>query len=469
MLTSSDDKQKEVFSSVRRGFRDLFVYFQDHSNNLQDISIKYLAFISDNIDYSKKGNDFSYIKELFSNNHQREVLNFINELINFRQHYLCRYSPQKNELPIKNYFSFIKFYKSYLEYYNQEIPSSKWEALIKKVTDLTPQRLENLMTKENLSLLAITFMHGTNSAILPSLLETDKQLMSSGRLARANLVPFCGELGAGSVPIGTNQYRISGTSLNDGKRALTYAVNNQFHVKESKEVATITEFIDYYEKEITIRAKEGKALYVQAYPDCLSCKALDPLPIAIARLRILNPIEFKNFEIRLEKILNKMEKDFSNYELSGDYKKNMPKQMDPNGNLGYEYQDYLYFEHFKNIREGIQEAKKKLKEDLIIPKGVVEASQKPYGLIFASKTLHPLTADKSERSAIKAARLGKDIQLIFVSDENKAHLSSYLKEQKLDQSVEIVDMNRLSDAILLNELASPYLASFASPKKVKAQ
>lgn len=113
----------------------------------------------------------------------------------------------------------------------------------------------------------------------------------------------------------------------------------------------------------------------------------------------------------------------------------------------------------------------KLYPCLVIPQGVKNALRQPYGMVLASTTLHTVTSnvqDPSDRCSQKASLLGKDIQIIFTAQRDEGCLKLFLEENRLSGRVTLIDLDRLLNAIMLNQLASPYFADIASKKKLSS-
>lgn len=148
----------------------------------------------------------------------------------------------------------------------------------------------------------------------------------------------------------------------------------------------------------------------------------------------------------------------------------MPKDEDPTGSLGYKWHDSYWSSHFKSIESSIASLKESSTCEVIVPDGLAEAIKHPYPLVMGSKNLHPRTVayNSTEKCCEKSALLGKDIQIIFVEEKNTEHLRSFLKGHGLESKITLIDMESLSAAVLLNQLASPYFADIASRKKITA-
>ncbi|MBS0634942.1 MAG: hypothetical protein JSR37_05735 [Verrucomicrobia bacterium] len=72
--------------------------------------------------------------------------------------------------------------------------------------------LEQLSSSAALKERSITWMHGTRSAAMGVMLETDHTLHPTGHLLERNIYPLSGELGAGISGTGVNRNNLSGTA-----------------------------------------------------------------------------------------------------------------------------------------------------------------------------------------------------------------------------------------------------------------
>lgn len=368
---------------------------------------------------------------------------FINEFINFRKSYLSRFSLAKIEEFIKRQLQEKKF----------PMPQDMESSI---------QKIEKNISEKSLDLspLMTTFVHGSNAAILPNLFKTGMHLMASGRLSSAGVVLFSGEMREGASSTGINRFKISGTSLDDAKIAYSYAAGQAYQTNKVEEVNTLELFFN----ELSRRLKYHSSLFSSEY-DAAETFEWARVSTAILRLRALDSELYKVFEEKLKNFIAQLESDFNSFKLTDAYKKNMPKKLDPEGTLGYLYQDDYWLKIFQRTEKTLNILRKALDEEIIIPKGIEEAIKNPYPLIFGSTTLHTYMASSSERCAQKASLLGKDIQIIYVSEKDKDHLSAFLKDNGIENKVTLADINELDYAYALNQLALPYFIDFISAKK----
>lgn len=250
MLSLSKDvspEKREQYQSIKRAFRDLFICLATSSTDIESLHQEY----ANSVSHLFGRNDFDpysknilerlttlFVKGRISEEKQEEIEAFVDELMNFRKDFLCRYSIAKVERAITQQ--------------REVMQSGSFAPSSERDKELTGKVLhENIHFSEfALSLLGITFTHGSNSAILPNLLKTAWQIMPSYRLMLSGIIPFSGELGEGSADKGVNRYRISGTSLDDGTRAIRYATSQNFQVKPPNEEQNIIDFLEIYEKKI---------------------------------------------------------------------------------------------------------------------------------------------------------------------------------------------------------------------------
>ncbi|MEI8124604.1 MAG: hypothetical protein WCG42_02485, partial [Parachlamydiaceae bacterium] len=332
-------------------------------------------------------------------------------------------------------------------------------------------KIQSLLRSDDLKSIdffSLTWVHGSNSAILPNLPPTDMQLIPTGRLLKIGVTPLSGELEAGIGVNGINKYKISGTSLNDAQQAIRYADNSSFHTTVEGERGKIEEFITQKMEII----KKGESFFkINSTNDITCATSYSMISFSIKRLRLFDETSFEKLQADLIPIITKMERDYTIYTKSNDYKSLMPRSEDPTGKLGYKYKDKCWFEYLKDIEKAIEMLKTAIEAPSFRPEGIKEAIKDKFPIIFGSRTLHPIPLTtlrcghihcESERPSTKAIKIGKDAQYIFVNAENIATIEKYIEEQGLTESVQIVDNTYLNEAMTLNTLAAPYFYDIAS-------
>lgn len=409
-------KQKETYQQIKKGFRDILVYFAKSSSDTENLRNLYAEAVQSSLGRRDLHQPSEYRLDHFFDNASEisELIDLKDKLMNFRKDYLCRYSLDKVAHFVQKEINAILSSTSNLE---------SDHCIIEKVKEGI------VIDTQALSLLPITYLHGTHSAILPILLNTGMQLMPFERLKQEHITP----LREGSGAKGNNQYRISGTSLDHGMETYTYATQKNFPSVQLKEEEEIIGFLHFIQQCM----ENKKLLFVGKNP-------IDEwirLSQAILRLRALDPELYETYQSKLSEAIQKIE---------ADWKINSSTDM-------------------TKMNECIQCLKLAIDESLVIPQGVLGALRLPYGMIFASNTLHTMTSnfrDPSDRSAQKASLLGKDIQIIFTDKENKYRLKLFLKEKEIHEKVTLINLDILPKVIVLNQLASPYFADIASSKKL---
>lgn len=249
------------------------------------------------------------------------------------------------------------------------------------------------------------------------------------RLKQEHITP----LREGSTATGNNQYRMSGTSLDHAMELYSYAAQESFPLIQFKEEQDIVQFLHFIQE----RLEGKKSLFGGKDPT----EEWTRLAKAILRLRALDPGLYQTYQSKLSEAVQKIESEWRNH-----FQTNMPK-----------------------MEQCIRYLKTALAEGLVIPQGIKNTLRHPYGMVLASTTLHTATSnvqDPSDRCAQKASLLGKDIQIIFTAQKDEDRLKLFLEENGLRGKVTLIDLNRLLNAIVLNQLASPYFADIASKKKL---
>lgn len=458
---SVNSENKDLYRKVKRDFRDILLAIVKESGK-DSFKTRYLrALYNSGGRKEMDSSDFDAFYSLFfqyETNQTTDSIHYfsamIDELLNFRKDYLIRYSKEKVE-------RFLAEEKGRLMV---PIAAGKRETtLVKNLR----AKISSMPTEsqDSLNLLHLTFIHGSNSAIMPNLLLTDMQLIPTGRLFKMGIIPFSGELQEGATSSGVNSNKISGTSLDNGERALSYAYKTDYHTNVPNENEILNKFINSMNNLVDKNGTIYKTHYDTIYSGLYIRYA-----ISILRLRSINQQIFNELEPRLIEIINRMEADYNEFKRSEFYRSYMPTQEDPTKELGYKYHDYVWFRDFKGTEDAIQRLKKAMTEPIFAPEGVKEAIKSIFPITFGSTTLNPLTAEPqnpSERCSVKATRLGKDLQYIFVNASDITKVRNFLKGQGLENTVKVIDNSHLDGAILLNRLAAPYFCDIASRKKME--
>lgn len=394
-------EQKEGYRHIKRGFRDILLYFAKSSQDLSTLQALYVSSLTSVLGRRKPHQLVDYKLDLFFDNASeiKGLIDLRNKLIHFRKDYLCRYSTIKVE-------NFVRK-----------------EMVAKGVQDHIN------LDSTALSLMTITYLHGTHTAILPILQRTGMHLMSFERLKQEYITP----VREGSAAKGNNQYRMSGTSLDHAIDPYSYAAQESFPPIQFKEEQEIVQFLHFIQE-----CLEGeKSLIGEKDPT----EKWTYLAKAILRLRALDPSLYQTYQSKLCEAVQKIESEWKSH-----FQTTMPK-----------------------MEQCIRYLKISVNEDLVIPQGIKNSLRHPYGMVLASTTLHTVTSnaqDPVDQCAQKASLLGKDIQIIFTAQKDEDRLKLFLEENGLREKVTLMDLDRLLNAIVLNQLASPYFADIASKKKI---
>lgn len=455
---SQDPTDIQRYRTIKRGFRDFLLLVAENEKDLKKVHVEYREFQMEafgRTDYVFPQKNI--FRDIFTENkNSRECapfFHFFDELMNFRKDYLCRYSVEKVEKFINSEIS--KLHQEPLKTNSLSV-NREVNAFIQEV--LTTEKKD--VTRLILSLLKITIIHGADGAIWPNLIITGMQLVPSGRLFAAGVVPLSGELQEGAGATGINKFKISGTSLDDGTRAIEYATDAKFYSYKEKEKNKILNFIKYYLKAPPLRL-------VYDIPHVYHPGDLMPITAAILRLRAIYPESFAQLKNDLKATIDHLKANLNQFKTTQEYKYNMPVDLDPDGSLGYlgAKGERYWANAIYTAEDCLKRLQNALTDPISIPENFSEFLENHYPLVFASTTLHPYAPKQaSERCAQKAALLGKDIQTIFTTSQNREKTEKFLREQHVEAAVR--DLEELDDAITVNRIASPYLADIASAKKI---
>lgn len=436
--TDAPTQNREKFRLVKKTYRDFFLHIfkHAHSRDIETFKKKYEDAIHKRFgrrDFMEQMNCFILPRLFFPELQQKELEwhpQFFEELMNFRKNYLCRFS-------IAKVVAFVK--KEYFKQFNEELDS----------VDTT--------------LLNTTFMHGTNSALLPNLLRTGMQLLPTGRLFRVGIIPFSGELERGSTAMGVNRYGISGTNLDNASESIKYATSTNFQTNPQSEQKDVMKFLDKVETEFA-----RKTYFRDQFSLCSLGGSWTRLAISILRWRALNPESFALIKERLEAAIKKVDQDYKEFKATDLYKKIMPKSRDPDKTLGYGWHDDYWYEHIITLNGAIEKLNSSVSEPVTVVKGMQEAIQKPYGLIFVSKTIHP-TYDLrkgNEVTSQNGCQVGTDIHTVLTMPEKRKDVEEFFAQQQMEKLITFGHISDLTYANAVNKMASPYFADFASSKKM---
>jgi hypothetical protein len=395
-------QQQETYRHIKRGFRDILLYFAKSAQDLDSLQALYVSSLTCVLGRRKPHQPVDYKLDLFFDDTSeiKGLIDLRDKLIHFRKDYLCRYSLSKVE-------NFVRK-----------------EMVTKGVKDHVD------LDSTALSLLTITYLHGTHAAILPILQRTGMHLMPFERLKQEHITP----LREGSAATGNNQYRMSGTSLDHAMDPYNYAAQEDFPSIQSKEEQEIIQFLHFIQ-ECLLDGK--KALFTGKDPT----EEWTRLAKAILRLRALDPDLYQTYQSKLSEAVQKIELEWGSHPQA-----NMPK-----------------------MEQCVRYLKEAVDGSLVIPQGIKNTLRHPYGMVLASTTLHAVTSDvqdPSDRCAQKASLLGKDIQIIFTAKKDEDRVKRFLEENGLNGRVTLIDLDRLLNAVILNQLASPYFADIVSKKKL---
>jgi hypothetical protein len=445
---TASKENKDIYRRVKKDFR---VVFRELGKANKSFNSDYQYALS--ISGGRKRMNFLGEKDLHyafkqaGVNYNGYFYALIDELTHFRKDYLLRYSKAKVE-------RFLAEEKERLQRPSQPNDSENWTTKILR-DEISSLKIDD---PESLNLLPLTFIHGSTSAIMPNLPLTNMCLLPSGRLFKLGIVPFSGELREGSKANGVNQSKVSGTSLDYGFRAVSYTSHTPISFQDT--ISRYEELVECIKKDL-----ERNSSIFTTKDDTTSAVVFIEMSIITRRFRALSAESFDQFVPTLTQFAHKLEADYNAFKQTDEYKKFMPKQEDPTGELGYEYHDYYWYSHFSNTEHGIHFFKDSITDPLLVPENLKEGIESVFPMIFGSTTLNPITmqpTNPTERHSAKPLRLGDDLQYIFVPDSSTEKVRSYLQRHGFENAVQVVDRKHLEDAILLNCLASPYFCDIAS-------
>lgn len=444
---TATEKQEE-FRHIKRTFRDFFLALAKNKNikksydrilktsfGRQDSSNGFTCFFTIDWDKGTKGIPVD------------SMMIFMDELVNFRKNYLCRYSADKVKRVIEEKIKQIKF-----NLFDTESISSHTKYMLEETKNKSIT-----ISDESLYLLKTTFIHGTHSAILPNLPLSDMKLIPISHLILKGIIPLSGELSEGAVldERSMKHSEISATTLDDGLRPMDYA--DSFHSNVDLEKRYLTAFLKIIKKED-----------LKNYSSISSTEDWARFAMAILRVRLMDEQFFHEHKEELSVGLENLRRDFEFFKTTPTYKEYMPKKLDLDGTLGYKYHDEYHYYFINKCEMHLDSLKKALTQPLKTIEKVKDVKT-PFPIIFGSTNIHTKWESLQhnlERRTQKFCQLGKDIDFLSVNGENIDELYTYLEKHGLEEKVKIVDNETLKQAVLLNQLASHYFIDFASRKKL---
>lgn len=447
---AAGEKQEE-FRQIKRTFRDLFLSFAKDKmmKESYDKSLRHNFGRQD----SNSCRDLDGFLCFFGKEHISEdffdsIAHFMDELIQFRKNYSCRYSIHKVKNIIEDKIKQIR-----CNLFDNESTSDMTKFMIDCIKNNSVS-----ITDETLSLLKTTFFHGTHSAILPYLPLSDMKLIPIAHLLRQGIIPLSGELQEGAVldERSTKYSQTSATTLDDGFRAMDYS--HSFHSNVNYEKQLVNVFLKILENQDCLKDQSSVC----------DTQKWARYSIAILRVRLLDEQFFNEHKEKLSAGIEQLRQNFDFFKTTDDYKSNMPKSLDPDGLLGYGHHDEYWYCYINKCQMNLDNLQKALIKPLKTLEKVTIVD-KPFSIIFGSTNLHTRSysaRNNLERRTQKFCLLGKEIDFLSVKKENIDEINVYLKEHDLEEKVKIVDRETLQDAMLLNQLASHYFADFASRKKL---
>ena len=307
---------------------------------------------------------------------------------------------------------------------------------------LSTEKVAQIVGTQN-PLLQLSWLHGTRC--LESLPATEYTLIPTGWLQNLHITPMTGELGNGCQEDGVNMAHLSGTLLDRVDWTISYATRFAFKIE------TILADVEYF---FTLNT-------ATVYDYCMHCAYLPEFNAAMRKLACWDQTLFQTKY--LEKIKTQV-KNLKDTIVQLERKK--PNEL-------YNWDDDHYIQKWAKIKKSLESIALFINSPLPTPltEQQKDAVRNSYPTVLGSYTANPrpLTADtrNAEHVLLGAAILGKDIQVIFTTQENESRVKKFLKIHKLASKVQVATFDALIQAQELNKKVSPYLADLFSKKKLE--
>lgn len=294
-----------------------------------------------------------------------------------------------------------------------------------------------------LKLLSITHMHGSKSIVFSNTHHTHNTLLPTGLLANKanNITPLSGELKRGSRRNGINALALSGVALDGTSKAVSYADAPFFKTDKTRELNLLEDFLaEKYKPEMFLRVGINSNLQRCVF--------------AIMRIRILWPDEYTSKKLDIEAKVKNASDCFTSLKNSYRWTRQSKISLD----------DRTCIEDAEHVISSLQTA---IHAELPSPKNAEGLINNPFPMLFASKTsVAPLISNQQTRERIiyRPAKLGRDIQHVFVSDEHIEMTQQFLTDSGLQDKIEVRSLADLEEAAALDKAASPYLSDILGSK-----
>ena len=310
------------------------------------------------------------------------------------------------------------------------------------------------------------FVHGTNTAVMLGLLQTDFHLVCMGRLRAAKIVPQSGECCAGSSQFGVNQTKISGCRLGGARAVIKgYARNTHFQaggLRREKGALEhrITQWSKHQPKQVREWTGRRTWFLSKIYAttvlrhffseDDLDGSISDPfLPTAIRRMRMLDPGHFANhYEEDLKRLLAEHEEDLATFKTTRRYRDKMPASEVQGG----KWHDGYWYDRLVRTHVALEELHRALEEPIEPISEVPRWMTQPGALVCASRTLPTCyyrgQHSQAEISGMTAAAMGSDIQELYVEENEieptREFLATHLQGRPMPQIHPIDELEKLA-------------------------
>lgn len=300
------------------------------------------------------------------------------------------------------------------------------------------------------SLLEFTFLHGTNSTLLPNLPLTDYHLLPTGTLQSLSIVPLSGELLSGVQKYGINHMSLSGVNL----RLLPILKE-----KYIKPALGQDELLSCLQKTISELNRWGMRA-----DDLLICSPEDirfegervsilftKASFMIRQIRILqmslNCYEddvLSNLFSQMLMLCNRTQNAFGAYQLTPNYYRHMPETDNPL----YGWHDGCYKMNFEQFEYAVKSAKDALSRPIdknSLPHVEDFDCLEGFPIVLASKTALTSGEHLIEVLSHRPLQLGHDIKDIFVEMQHTERMRAWLIRHHLDHKITVHDMSRLDE------------------------
>ena len=302
--------------------------------------------------------------------------------------------------------------------------------------------------------LGLMWLHGTKAYSVKSAHSyTDGYFLPSGVLYKKSIEMLSGKLDVGATPLGVNRKSLSGCPLGSYREVIWYANLEKFSIEEEKQ-----------KFENLLQLNLGKEWY--NYSD--GNGEFSRLVKAVSRIKAA---DYAYYEANKDRLINKVFEFYQSIEVNifGD---NPDTELNK---LFFHWHDryysakfYLFLHALQRLRRVIDEPQREVSNSEMVL-GKIPAVIGSFNRMGIPRKEHTIDDFMSEHLFEGGLKLGEEIQVIFVYEEDLALVENLIQEIGMEGRVKVESMTVLEvagrfDQKLSGTLSDPY--SFPTNRRV---